>query len=856
MRGDSGTPEPKLERTGAVVRCEQCLAHRARGALPHQQAAPKVQQVHQRLRRVDLARHPNRFREPPLPEEKLGLEDPLLAQRLPQLPLEVAAGRGRAQDLELSQRAGRVAVQEGESGLQRADQQGVSAAAGRVPLGGERGDDRLEPVGPRLVRLPDSQQPEPGRIHPGVVLPHGPGSGVRLRLDPQPCRSIEEQEERARKPRGAFRRHQPDDLRGPLSGDQQTLQADQRRPTLSWLRRVGFEQGLERRAGAAWVRAADREQLPDSDHLLRPPTGRLAPVDGRWAVSHALTHQGQLVAERGIGVGPAHLGDQAVGLPDVAPPKRHLREMQERGREAGVGAARPLERVRGQRIQGGGRRQEVVVDLAERHPGLAPGGVQRDDLPEPADGRVCRAGEVVSQATGEQGVAVRQQRLARQGHVDELLVLTRELRPVGGLGAFERRERECRIGTHGQPVIIERPAEPHASVLLLPLQEVRDGRRVPFTERRDVHAAPGCQQRGEQVADGPETQLRQRSPGQRRGRAARLAERIALYVVEPEHDGDRLPPIDDRAVDVVAGAPIPADLCRGRRGEASDIGALRRVEEIPPVEPAQRAGALQGVADVGGDVLPGPPLGAGRLGFTQWKDHYPVGVEPRLQGPCPPPDAHAGKGGESEHGQRATPSGPCDGSRSPCDRRRGGVERRAEFVGGWEPVGRDLGQRDFDRRLDGVRYVWADDLQRGRRVGPMAGEHRLGRAAVKRRLPGQHLVQHAPERVEIAPPVDAGVAARLLRTHVLRRPDREPALGEPLASRNGDRAGDAEVGHDGVIVREQDVLGLDVPVHDALAVGVARARRRPRARSEGRRPAGAAAPAAAGPGASHPRRRA
>jgi len=65
------------------------------------------------------------------------------------------------------------------------------------------------------------------------------------------------------------------------------------------------------------------------------------------------------------------------------------------------------------------------------------------------------------------------------------------------------------------------------------------------------------------------------------------------------------------------------------------------------------------------------------------------------------------------------------------------------------------------------------------------------------------------------------VARGLFRCHVGRRAQREPRLGESVLVRTAEGAGDAEVGDERVTVeREQDVLGLDVPVDHALAVGV------------------------------------
>src|ERR1700674_5348339 len=80
---------------------------------------------------------------------------------------------------------------------------------------------------------------------------------------------------------------------------------------------------------------------------------------------------------------------------------------------------------------------------------------------------------------------------------------------------------------------------------------------------------------------------------------------------------------------------------------------------------------------------------------------------------------------------------------------------------------------------------------------------------------------HAAERVEIAPPIHLPVFRPLLGTHVSGRAERDARLSEPLATRGRDGAGDSEVRNQGVAVLEQDVLGLDIPVYDAEAVGVA-----------------------------------
>jgi hypothetical protein len=88
-----------------------------------------------------------------------------------------------------------------------------------------------------------------------------------------------------------------------------------------------------------------------------------------------------------------------------------------------------------------------------------------------------------------------------------------------------------------------------------------------------------------------------------------------------------------------------------------------------------------------------------------------------------------------------------------------------------------------------------------------------------RRLAREQLVQHAPQAVHVAPRVERALARRLLGAHVLGRAHHEPGLGEPfLVAPRGE--GDAEVGHHRLALVQQDVLGLDVAVDQAVGVGV------------------------------------
>ena len=105
-------------------------------------------------------------------------------------------------------------------------------------------------------------------------------------------------------------------------------------------------------------------------------------------------------------------------------------------------------------------------------------------------------------------------------------------------------------------------------------------------------------------------------------------------------------------------------------------------------------------------------------------------------------------------------------------------------------------------------------------------QDRLRIRAGKGRLAGEHLVEHATQRVHVGAGIEVPLAHRLLRTHVVRGAQAHAGLGEPLlacpASRFPacQRPCDPEVRHQRVIAAEQDVLRLDVTVDDAVPVGV------------------------------------
>src|SRR6185437_300097 len=92
--------------------------------------------------------------------------------------------------------------------------------------------------------------------------------------------------------------------------------------------------------------------------------------------------------------------------------------------------------------------------------------------------------------------------------------------------------------------------------------------------------------------------------------------------------------------------------------------------------------------------------------------------------------------------------------------------------------------------------------------------------ALERRLAGEELVEHDPERVEIRARVDLA-AARLLGREVLRRADDRARLGQLARA----RARDPEVRDlDSTLAVDEDVVRLDVAVDDAVPVREAQRR--------------------------------
>ena len=146
------------------------------------------------------------------------------------------------------------------------------------------------------------------------------------------------------------------------------------------------------------------------------------------------------------------------------------------------------------------------------------------------------------------------------------------------------------------------------------------------------------------------------------------------------------------------------------------------------------------------------------------------------------------------------------------------AHRRGDVVGGGPP-GRVVGGHGLEERPPLAGQVVGNDRR------PMqARERRLDRAPGVLALAAQGLEEHEAERVHVARGADL-LAPRLLGRDVGGRAHDGAVAREP---RSVGELGDAEVGelgHERVAerrhLRDEDVLGLDVAVHDAVPVHVA-----------------------------------
>jgi len=102
----------------------------------------------------------------------------------------------------------------------------------------------------------------------------------------------------------------------------------------------------------------------------------------------------------------------------------------------------------------------------------------------------------------------------------------------------------------------------------------------------------------------------------------------------------------------------------------------------------------------------------------------------------------------------------------------------------------------------------------------VAGQDGLGRVALEGGTSGQQFVGEHADSVDVGTVIEMGIAGRLLRSHVRRRADchaRSRTLGGAAGFAHG--LGHPEVGDQRMAATQQDVVRLDVAMHDPMAVG-------------------------------------
>ena len=145
----------------------------------------------------------------------------------------------------------------------------------------------------------------------------------------------------------------------------------------------------------------------------------------------------------------------------------------------------------------------------------------------------------------------------------------------------------------------------------------------------------------------------------------------------------------------------------------------------------------------------------------------------------------------------------------------------AQRVGGRVTHRRVLRQQLGDDRLERPGHVGDELVERRRVVVDLSVGDAHGVVTGERRAPGDHLVHHDAERVEVAARIRLG-SLGLLGREVRRRTHHRPGLREVRLGRGIERPGDAEVGDLHRAVRaDQDVRRLDVTVDEPGGVGEA-----------------------------------
>ncbi len=400
--------------------------------------------------------------------------------------------------------------------------------------------------------------------------------------------------------------------------------------------------------------------------------------------------------------------------------------------------------------------------------------------------------------------------------------------PAAGLGQPEVRQREIRVQREGSAEVPGRLHQVPAGQGSVTRVVGHPGPQHPGSQRareRDRCPGPGKQQRVRQFGEAGfgVGEISRHAEGQLVQHSAAV-----IDIVDHAANPDGIAPRPDLTADQAAGAGPPGDaqqivqrrLPAQPRQLVGGPAGVRQGHVLPPGQTAvHQAAALVAAQQPGGGI---GTVGEG--GHEVERRVHPA-AERRLIGDAGHSEDHR------EHRRKRPAPGESPRQCSGCRQRlghRGGPDLRCgqrlkqvgKLLGGLVPVRGVLGQRLAHQGLQ----LGAE----GRTMGPyrlrlllqVLRSQPIRRGGPEGGHTGQHLVQHTAEAVDVAAAVNPGAAAGLLGTHVCRCPDHPPDQLGLIPAAGADSARHAEVGHHRLASQEQDVVWLDVPMHNAQAVGV------------------------------------
>src|SRR6185437_10030108 len=285
---------------------------------------------------------------------------------------------------------------------------------------------------------------------------------------------------------------------------------------------------------------------------------------------------------------------------------------------------------------------------------------------------------------------------------------------------------------------------------------------------------------------------------------------VVLRVDEPRADADRAARSPETSLEERRDAEVPpyrADVrCRANRER-------RRA----------RRHANAGQIRERGDELIGHATSKIRVrGVTalarEWQDG-----ERRERGRCACPSRltkeECGEGNE-RGGRNDDRRESTDASTAWCAGHAAALKRTGEVAARGKARVWILGEGAIERACQLGRSLGPHAADRRGRAGRDARQRGAKRRSAERRGSGEHLVENRRETEKVAPSIDRAVARRLLRTHVRRRPEQHARLRESLGTGLAQCVRDAKIRHDAVAVEQENVLRLDVAMHDPLTVRV------------------------------------